>query len=200
LRLRSPACGGGGRREPGRAAGGLALILTLVIALAGCDPAARSRRSAGPDRMFDRNRQDPVLSDAGRLLASVLSSAGEARLVLQEQPSGRQLSIGPLGRWSRHRSPGLSHNGRYLAVLVPQGERSLALLWDRASGNLHRFPLPAGEEAERLSLSPDGRHLALAIRRDGRPSLRLFDLAGLLEADLPAGMPLRGGGPPAPPP
>ncbi|MEB3271882.1 MAG: Tol biopolymer transporter periplasmic protein [Synechococcus sp.] len=171
-----------------------------MIALAGCDLSVRSRRSAGPDGLFDRNREDPALSDGGRLLASLLSRGGRSRLVLQEQPSGRELSIGPLDRWSQHRSPGLSHNGRYLAVLVHQGERSLAVLWDRASGALHRFPLPAGEEAERLSLSPDARHLALAIRRDGRPSLRLFDLAGLLEADLPAGMPLQGGGPPASPP
>lgn len=179
--------------------GSLGLGLALLLALAGCSLLPGARRSAGPDGLLARNREDPALSDGGRLLASLLPRGGQSRVVLQEQPSGRELPIGPLARWSPHLSPSLSHNGRYLAVLVHQGAQPLALIWDRASGGVHRFPLPAGEEAQRLSLSPDARHLAIAIRRDGRPSLRLFDLAGLLEADPPAGLPLRGGGPPVAP-
>lgn len=179
--------------------GSLGLGLMLLIALAGCALPPGSRRSAGADGLLDRNREDPALSDGGRLLASLLSRGGQTRVVLQEQPSGRELPIGPLARWSPHLSPSLSHNGRYLAVIAQQGAQPLALIWDRASGAVHRFPLPAGEEAQRLSLSPDARHLAIAILRDGRPSLRLFDLSGLLEADLPAGLSLRGGGPQAAP-
>ena len=173
------------------------MLASLLLALPACTLLPGARRSAGPVGFNDRNREDPALSDGGRLLASLLPRGGKPTVVLQEQPSGRELPIGPLRRWSPHRSPSLSHNGRYLALLVQQGERPLALIWDRASGSVHRFPLRPGEDAQRLSLSPDARHLAIAVLRDGRPSLRLFDLSGLLEADLPGGLLLRGGGPQA---
>jgi len=83
---------------------------------------------------------------------------------------------------------------------VRQGERSLPVIWDRASGRLHRLPLPPGQEAERLSLSAEGRSLAIEVWREGRASLRLFDLSGLLEPDLPGGLRVQGGGPGAPTP
>jgi hypothetical protein len=152
------------------------------------------RRSAGTASLGDRNREDPALSAQGRILASVMARGGRPSVVLQEQPSGQLLPLGPLNRWTPHRSPSLSRNGRYLALLVRQGQRSLPLVWDRASGQLHRLPLPPGQEAERLSLSPDGRSLAIEVWRDGRSSLRLFNLSGLLEPDLPAGLRIQGGG------
>lgn len=91
-----------------------------------------------------------------------------------------------------HRSPALSWNGRYLALLVQQGPRRLAVVEDRVSGRLHRLPLPAGLEPERLSLAADGRRLAIAAVGQGRPGVRLFDLSGLLEADLPPAQAVRG--------
>ena len=149
----------------------------------------------GTASLGDRNREDPALSDQGRILASVMPRGGRPTVVLQEQTSGRLLPVGPLNRWTPHRSPSLSRNGRYLALLVQQGERSLPVIWDRASGQLHRLPLPPGQEAERLSLSPEGRSLAIEVWRDGRSSLRLFDLSGLLEPDLPGDLRVQGGGP-----
>lgn len=153
------------------------------------------RRSAGTAALGERNREDPALSSQGRILASLMSRAGRQTVVLQEQPSGRLLPMGPLNRWTPHRSPAVSRNGRYLALLVRQGERSLPVIWDRASGQVHRLPLPPGQEAERLSLSPEARTLAIEVWRDGRSSLRLFDLGALLEPDLPGGLRVQGNGP-----
>jgi hypothetical protein len=172
-----------------------ALLLGLTLALSSCAFWPGLRRSAGTASLGDRNREDPALSSQGRILASVMPRGGRPTVVLQEQPSGRLLPMGPLNRWTPHRSPSLSRNGRYLAVLVHQGQRSLAVVWDRASGQLHRLPLPPGQEAERLSLSPEARSLAIEVWRDGRSSLRLFDLSSLLEPDLPGGMRVSGGGP-----
>jgi hypothetical protein len=171
------------------------LCLGLTLMLASCGAWPGLRRSAGTAALGDRNREDPALSSQGHILASVMPRGGRPSVVLQEQPSGRLLPVGPLNRWTPHRSPSLSRNGRYLALLVQQGERSLPLIWDRASGQLHRLPLPPGQEAERLSLSPEGRNLAIEVWRDGRSSLRLFDLSALLEPDLPGGLRVQGGGP-----
>ena len=179
-----------------RTAATLALVLiglTLTVSACGFWPGLR--RSAGTASLGDRNREDPALSGQGRILASVMPRGGRPTVVLQEQPSGRLLPMGPLNRWTPHRSPSLSRNGRYLALLVRQGQRALPVVWDRASGQLHRLPLPPGQEAERLSLSPEGRTLAIEIWREGRSSLRLFDLSGLLEPDLPGGLRVSGGGP-----
>lgn len=178
----------------------LALLLVLTLALSACSSWPGLRRSAGTASLGERNREDPALSSQGRILASVMPRGGRPTVVLQEQPSGRLLPVGPLIRWTPHRSPSLSHNGRYLALLVQQGERALPLIWDRASGQLHRLPLPPGQEAERLSLSPEGRSLVIEVWREGRSSLRLFDLSGLLEPDLPGGLRVQGGGPGTPTP
>ncbi|MFM7315190.1 MAG: Tol biopolymer transporter periplasmic protein [Cyanobium sp.] len=186
-------------RAPGIHRGLLILLLGLTLPLTSCGTWPGLRRSAGTASLGERNREDPALSSQGRVLASLLPRAGQQTVLLQEQPSGRLLPMGPLNRGTPHRSPSLSRNGRYLAVLLRQGERSLPVIWDRASGQLHRLPLPAGLEAERLSLSPDGRTLAIEVWQEGRSSVRLFALSGLLEPDLPAGLAIEGGGaaPPA---
>jgi len=139
----------------------LLLLVGLILTLSGCSCWPGLRRSAGTASLGDRNREDPALSGQGRILASVMPRGGRPTVVLQEQPSGRLLPMGPLNRWTPHRSPSLSRNGRYLALLIQQGQRSLPVVWDRASGQLHRLPLPPGQEAERLSLSPEGRSLAI---------------------------------------
>ena len=141
------------------------------------------------------DRQDPALSGDGRVLASLVEKGGRPTVLLQEQPSGRLLPLRHLQRGQPHSSPSLSWNGRYLAVLTRQGERRLALIEDRASGRLHRLPLPAELEPQRLSLAPDGRRLALEVVQGGRSRLQVFDLAGLLEPDLPGGLPVRGAAP-----
>jgi hypothetical protein len=137
------------------------------------------------------DRQDPALSGDGRVLASLVERGGRPTVLLQEQPSGRPLPLRHLQRGQPHASPSLSWNGRYLAVLTRQGGRRLAVIEDRASGRLHRLPLPADLEPQRLSLSPDGRRLAMEVLQGGRSSLQVFDLAAMLEADLPAGLPVR---------
>ncbi len=163
----------------------LSLLVCLVVA--GCSMGIGDRRSAGSTGLGPRNREDPALSGDGRLLASLIERGGQPTVVLQEQASGRLLPLRHLNRHTPHHSPALSWNGRYLAVLAGAGRQRRVLLEDRATGRLHRLLLPPGLEPERLSLAPDGRRLALEVGGEGRPRLRLFDLAGLLEPDRPPG-------------
>jgi len=158
-----------------------------MLVLPGCGSWSWGRRSAGPAGLGGpSNREDPALSGNGRLLASVVERGGRSTVLLQEQPSGRELPLPQLMRFQPHRSPALSWNGRYLAVVVQQGSRHLAVVLDRATGRVHRLPLPGDLELEGLSLSPDGRRLALELLRQGQARVELFDLAPLLEPDLPA--------------
>lgn len=138
------------------------------------------------------NRRDPALSGNGRLLASVVERQGRARLLLQEQPSGRVLPLRHFGGQLPHRSPSLSWSGRYLAAIVQQGPERAVVLEDRVTGRPLRLPLPAGSQPEQLSLAPDGQRLAVQLWRDGRQHVELFDLSGLLERDLPPGLRVAG--------
>jgi len=125
-----------------------------------------------------------------------VNRGGRATLLLQEQPSGRVVPLRHLQRHQPHRSPSLSWNGRYVAVLVQEGPRRLAVIEDRATGRLHRLPLPGDQQPERLSLSPDARRLALELLRGGLPRVQVFELANLLEPDMPGGLSVQGGGQP----
>ena len=126
------------------------------------------------------------------MLASVVRRDGRDTVLLQEQPSGAVLPLRHFSRLQPHRSPSLSWNGRYLALLVQQGQERRVLIEDRATGRLHRLPLPGGLVPESLSLADDGRRIAIATEGDGRSRVRLYDLTTLLEPDLPAGLPVRG--------
>ena len=179
---------------------GRALVTSALAALicSGCGSWSWGRRSAGPAGLLGAsNRQDPALSGDGRVLASVVERGGRDTLLLQEQPSGRELPLRHLRRFQPHRSPSLSWNGRYVAVLIQQGNRRLAVIEDRASGNLLRFPLPGDQVVERLSLAPSGRRLALEVVHNGINRVQVFYLANQLEPDLPAGVLSGGGAPPA---
>jgi hypothetical protein len=173
----------------------------MALLLAGCGSWSWGRRPASPTGIGAEDRQDPALSGNGALLASVVERGGRPTVVLQEQPSGRIVPLRHLRDHQPHSSPSLSWNGRYVAVLVQQGSRRLAVIEDRATGRLHRLPLPGDQEPQRLSLAPDGRRLALAVLRNGRSGVQMFDLSGLLEPDLPAGLPTsqRAGGAAGPP-
>ena len=164
----------------------------LALALSGCGSWGWGRRSAGPSGWGDADRQDPALSGNGRVLASVVRRDGRDTLLLQEQPSGTVLPLRHLQRLQPHRSPSLSWNGRYVAVLVQQGPERLPVIEDRASGRLHRLPLPGDLVPESLSLAPDGRRIAIALEGGGRSRVQVFDLSALLEPDLPGGLPVGG--------
>jgi hypothetical protein len=168
--------------------------VTLATACGEAGWWGRGSRRVPNGGLSEAGRQDPALSGDGRVLASVVERAGRETLILQEQPSGRLLALRHLRRQQPHSSPSLSWNARYVAVLVQQGTRRLAVIEDRLSGRLHRLPLPGDQQPERLSLSPDGRRLALQVLSGGRSRLVLFDLATLLEPDLPGGRTVLGGG------
>jgi hypothetical protein len=121
-------------------------------------------------------------------LASIVESNGRSRVLLQEQPSGRLLPLRHLGGHLPHRSPALSWNGRYLAVLLQQGHQTMAAIEDRLTGRLLRLPPPPGARVEQLSLAPDGQTLALQLVQGGQQRVQLFDLSTLLEPDRAAGL------------
>ncbi len=173
-------------------AGTAALLLCTACGL----PGAWRARPAPPEGIGGGSRQDPALSGDGRLLASLVERNGRTSVLLQERRSGRVLPLRHLNGRQPHASPSLSWNGRYLALIVQQGSRRLAVIEDRASGRVHPLPLPGGLEPQRLSLAPDARRLALQLVQSGQWRVELFDLEGLLEPDPPAGLRVRGGGPP----
>lgn len=144
-------------------------------------------------------RQQPALSGDGRLLASLVERAGRTTVLLQERRSGTVLPLRHLRRHQPHSSPSLSWNGRYLALLVQQGPRRQAVIEDRASGRLQPLPLPAQQEPQQLSLSPDAQRLAVEVIQNGSRRLQLYDLSGLLEPDRAPGLRQSGGGPGAAP-
>lgn len=179
--------------DVGRCGPSLLMASLMGLLLAGCGLGrVRQAPGAGPAA---GNRTDPALSGDGRLLGSVLEREGRARLILQEQPGGRLRPL-RLSRREPHQSPSLSWTGRYVAVLVQDGEQRRAVIEDRLRGRLVRLPLPPGGRPERLSLAPDGSRLAVQILRQGQWRVQVFDLTGLLERDLPPGTAVRGGGPP----
>lgn len=181
-----------------RSPAGVPALLTalglLALLLSGCGSWGWGRRNAGPVGWGRSDRQDPALSGNGRVLASVVRRNGRDTLLLQEQPAGTTLPLRHLQRHQPHRSPSLSWNGRYVALLVQQGAERQAVIEDRATGRLHRLPLPGDLVPQSLSLAPDGRRIAIALEGKGRSRVQLFDLTALLEPDLPAGLPVRGAG------
>jgi len=171
----------------------LVALALIPFALLGCSgPWGLNRRPAPPVGFGLQSRQDPALSGDGRLLASLVERDGRSSLLLQERESGRVLPLRTLNGQQPHSSPTLSWRGHYLAVIVQRGERRLVVIEDRATGRPLPLPLPGGQEPERLSLAPDGRRLAVQLVNGGQRRVEVFDLSGLLEPDLPAGLAVPG--------
>lgn len=163
--------------------------MLLAATAAGClaTPGWFSRRNAGAGSLGASNRQAPALSGNGAWLASVIERNGRQGLVLQRQPDGQVVPLRHIRGHEPHSSPSLSWNGRYVAVLLQQGNQRIPVIEDRATGQLHRLPLPAGRAAIKLSLAPNGQRLALELVQAGQRRVQLLDLSGMLEPDRPAG-------------
>jgi Tol biopolymer transport system component len=169
-------------------------VAALTVVLSGCSLGPWRRQAAPQAGLGPESRQQPALSGDGRLLATLVERAGRSTVLLQERLSGKVLPLRQLRSRQPHSSPSLSWNGRYLALLVQQGARRQAVIEDRATGRLQPLFLPAGEEPQELSLSPDGQRIAVEVISGGSARLRLFDLSGLLEPDPAPGMRQSGGG------
>jgi hypothetical protein len=168
-----------------------------MLGITACGPLGWGRRRAAGPGLGALDRSQPALSGDGRLLASISLQGGRDTVLLQEQATGRSLPLRHLRQHQPHSSPALSWTGRYLALLVQQGPRRLAVIEDRLTGRWIPLPLPGDQEPLALSLAPDGRHLAVELLRQGQRRVQVFALADLLEADLPGGLAVQGGGPPA---
>ena len=165
-------------------------VLAINLVLVGCGDLGLQRRRASPAgfALGGQDREQPALSGQGEWLASVVERNGRQTLMMQAQPSGTEVPLPSLRRFQPHDSPSLSWNGRYVALVGQEGGRSRVLILDRASGRLLPLQLPGDLQPEQLSLAPDGRRLALAGISRGRRLVQVFDLANLIEPDLPRGL------------
>jgi len=146
----------------------------------------------GPLGLGAESRQDPALSGDGRLLASLMLRSGRSTVVLQDRRSGQMFPLPLLRGQQPHSSPSLSWNGRYLALLVWRGGRRQVVINDRATNRLLPLPLRGDQDPQRLSLAPDGRHLALELLEGGQTRVEVFDLGEWLEPDPVPGWLLQG--------
>ena len=161
-------------------------LLGLVLLLQSCSLPWGIRRQPSPLvglGLGSESRQDPALSGDGRLLASLVLRSGRSTVLLQDRRSGQGLPLPLLRGQQPHSSPSLSWNGRYLALLVWRGGRRQVVINDRATNRLLPVPLRGDREARRLSLAPDGRHLAVELVEGGQSRVEVFSLAEWLEPD-----------------
>ena len=167
------------------------LLLLLALCLEGCALLERHPVGRGLPGL---DQQQPSLSGDGRYLAFIRGRGSSSSVELLDLASGRRLPLPPLRRGQPHGSPSLSWNGRYLGLLLQRwGRRRVAVL-DRASGTLEILSLPRHGIAQQLSLAPDGRTLAVQMKRSGQWDVELFDLGSTVEPDAPGGL-LRTGPP-----
>ena len=173
-------------------------LLGLVPLLQSCSLPWGIRRQPSPLGglgLGSESRQDPALSGDGRLLASLVLRSGRSTVLLQDRRSGQGLPLPLLRGQQPHSSPSLSWNGRYLALLVWRGGRRQVVINDRATNRLLPVPLRGDHEARRLSLAPDGRHLAVELVEGGQSRVEVFNLGEWLEPDPVPGSLLQGPGP-----
>ena len=173
-------------------------LLGLVLLLQSCSLPWGVRRQPSPLgglSLGSESRQDPALSGDGRLLASLVLRSGRSTVLLQDRRSGQGLPLPLLRGQQPHSSPSLSWNGRYLALLVWRGGRRQVVINDRATNRLLPVPLRGDREARRLSLAPDGRHLAVELVEGGQSRVEVFNLGEWLEPDPVPGSLLQGPGP-----
>ena len=173
-------------------------LLGLVLLLQSCSLPWGIRRQPSPLGglgLGSESRQDPALSGDGRLLACLVLRSGRSTVLLQDRRSGQGLPLPLLRGQQPHSSPSLSWNGRYLALLVWRGGRRQVVINDRATNRLLPVPLRGDHEARRLSLAPDGRHLAVELVEGGQSRVEVFNLGEWLEPDPVPGSLLQGPGP-----
>ena len=137
--------------------------------------------------MMNKNQQEPALSGDGKKLAVIVDQLGRPTVQLKDLPSGRRLPLRHLSRYQPHSSPSLSWNGRYLALITQRGNRRIAVIEDLLTGRIHSLPLLGDREPYLLSLSPDGKKLAVQVTNKGKWQVKIFDLTQILEPDKPAG-------------
>ena len=152
--------------------------------IVGCS--GQSQRA--PGSFLPEQQQQPALSGDGSKLAVIVDQRGRPTVQLKDLRSGGRLPLRHLSRQQPHSSPSLSWNGRYLAVIIQRSNRRLVLIEDRLNGRAHPLRLPSGRSPVRLSLSPDGRQLAVQTADRGRWQVELLDLSELLEADRRGGL------------
>ena len=118
--------------------------------------------------------------------------SGRSTVVLQDRRSGQVLPLPLLRGQQPHSSPSLSWNGRYLALLVWRGGQRQVVINDRATNRLLPLPLRGDRDPQRLSLAPDGRHLAVQLVDGGQSRVEVFDLGEWLEPDPVPGSLMQG--------
>ena len=170
-------------------------FLGLLLLVQACSLPWGIRRQPSPRGSLGlgaESRQDPSLSGDGHLLASLMLRSGRSTVVLQDRRSGQVLPLPLLRGQQPHSSPSLSWNGRYLALLVWRGGQRQVVINDRATNRLLPLPLRGDRDPQRLSLAPDGRHLAVQLVDGGQSRVEVFDLGEWLEPDPVPGSLMQG--------
>ncbi len=151
----------------------------IFISLTGCSNQVRK----APSAFLTRNQQDPALSGNGQNLALIVDQRGRQTTQLQNIKDGRILPLRHLSQHQPHSSPSLSWNARYVAVIIQRGNKRIAVIEDRLTGQIHPLTLPKGDSPIRLSLSPDARLLAMQVASEGNWRVEVFDLSEEIEPD-----------------
>lgn len=174
------------------------LLLGLLLLVQACSLPWGIRRQPSPRGNLGlgaESHQDPALSGDGRLLASLVLRSGRSTVLLQDRRSGQTMPLPLLRGQQPHSSPSLSWNGRYLALLVWRGGRRQVVINDRATNRLLPLPLRGDQDPQRLSLAPDGRHLAVELVDGGQSRVEVFGLGEWLEPDPVPGSLVQGPAP-----
>jgi hypothetical protein len=147
-----------------------------VLALTGCLGGA-PRPLGAIDAMLERSGPTQNPSLAGGWLAVIVRRGGRDQVQLVDI---ERLAPVPLPGLNRPDALPLAvsvdQRGDRLALVRAIGGRTDVVLYRRRLGSLEPIPLQPSGVAGQVSLSADGRHLAVEVRRDG---LRQVDLIRL---------------------
>lgn len=152
------------------------VTLTLLLGLGGCG-------GAGLRPLLPLNRQlaesganrEPSLGD--RWLALISSRNGREQVLLVDLRSGRPVPVPGLNRPDAQPvSVSVDANGERLAMVRQRQDRTELTLYRRSSQSLQPLPLDPPGVPRQVSLSADGRVLAVQISRNGLWQVDLIEL------------------------
>jgi len=166
--------------------GSRAEVTTTFWLIDPMDPRGRRKLAELPGGGWD----GVAVSRDDRQLALVrYLSAGESQLWLLDIDDGRTRQVLPApGEALRaaHYAADFTPDGRGLYFTSDRAsEFTEAMLLDLASGAIRRLTPHIAWDVSGLSVSEDGRRLAMRLNVDGREELRLFDAASLKELAAP---------------
>lgn len=121
------------------------------------------------------NEASPSWSPDGREIVYVSDQTGRPQLYIISRTGGAPRRITTRG--SENVSPGWGENG-LIAYTTRIGRQYQVAIMDPRSGEVRNISDPAGGDFEDPSWAPNGRHIAVAQRRNFRSQIYIIDTAG----------------------